>query len=501
MIKKEGLSFLAAKNSTFGLMAAIISKVGGTLFIILLARLLLPELFGIYSLTISIVVIILTFSDLGLNDTLVRYVAKALGKEKVGKARAYMRYILKLKFFLLILITLIILIFSKFLAYKIYNNPLLFYPLIFSFFYIIIESLRSFFGNLFLALNNLKNIPPIEFLHQILRIIFAIITIFLLSDQFKVMGVFISSALAGLVILVMMIWLLIRKKKKLFFGKTEKIEGLKILTYIKFMSIASISLVFFTSIDTLMLGLFVDSIYLGYYRAALGLILTISAIFSFSTLLLPIFTKIDHQRFQRGFEKTFRYVILLAIPSFFGLIILSNYLIFVLYGIEYSPAIYSLYILSPIIIIAPLVALYSILFQAKAKVKILAHSISWSLILNILLNLVLILALLKINQTYAVIGAGLATVISRAFLLIFLIVKAKSQMKLTIPKKAIPKIIMASVIMSIVLISYYQLINVNIFNGILGLILGISSYFITLWIFKEIGADDLKLLKLLKNKS
>ena len=58
MIKNENLSSLAVKNSAFGIIAAIISKVGGALFIILIARLLLPKLFGIYSLVISIIIII-----------------------------------------------------------------------------------------------------------------------------------------------------------------------------------------------------------------------------------------------------------------------------------------------------------------------------------------------------------------------------------------------------------------------------------------------------------
>jgi O-antigen/teichoic acid export membrane protein len=500
MIKNENLSSLAVKNSAFGIIAAIISKVGGALFIILIARLLLPKLFGIYSLVISIIIIILTFADFGLNGTVVRYVSKALGKENFGKARAYIRYTLKLKLLLLLILTLGILVFSKFLAYDLYKNPLLFYPLLFSSFYIIIESLRAFFGNLFLAIKNLRPIPPLEFLHQILKMGFAAVAIFFLSDSFKIAGIFIASAMAGAIIVIFMFFLLFKRNKKLFFGKPKKIENTKILNYLKFMSIASISLVFFGSIDTLMLGLFVDSIYLGYYRAALGLILTIAAIFSFSAILLPIFTQINNQRFQRGFEKTFRYAIILTIPSFFGGVILSKYLIFTLYGLEYMPAIYSLYVLSPLIIIAPLVALYSTIFQSKAKVKTLAKSIFWALILNLILNIIFILIFLRISQESAILGAGIATVISRVFLLGCLMIKAKSQMKLNLIKKDIFKPIIASIIMSFFLMLYLQIINLNFILGIIGLIFGILVYFISLWLVKGIGIEDLKLLKSFKKE-
>ena len=295
-----------------------------------------------------------------------------------------------------------------------------------------------------------------------------------------------------------MIILLIKKNKKLFFGETKKIEKTKILNYIKFMSIASISLVFFGSIDILMLGGFVEPIYLGYYRAALGLIITISAVLSFSGVLLPIFTQIEGKRFRRGFQKTFRYIMILALPSFFGLVFLSKYIIFTLYGAEYLPSTPSLYILSSLVIIAPLIALYSTIFQSKAKVKTLANSIYISLILNVILNWILISIFLEVSQEYALIGAGIATVVSRAFLLLSLKIKATSQMKLTVRKKDIFKPLFASLIMAAFLIFYNKIIDVNILSGIIEIILGAMIYFISLWIIGGVEMEDLRLLNLIK---
>ena len=77
-VKKENLSSIAVKNSVFALVFTVISKIGGAIFIILIARLLLPELFGVYSLAISIIVIIMTFTDLGISNTVVRYVSQAI---------------------------------------------------------------------------------------------------------------------------------------------------------------------------------------------------------------------------------------------------------------------------------------------------------------------------------------------------------------------------------------------------------------------------------------
>ena len=90
--------------------------------------------------------------------------------------------------------------------------------------------------------------------------------------------------------------------------------------------------------------------------------------------------------------------------------------------------------------------------------------------------------------------------ISRVFLLGCLMIKAKSQMKLNLIKKDIFKPIIASIIMSFFLMLYLQIINLNFILGIIGLIFGILVYFISLWLVKGIGIEDLKLLKSFKKE-
>ncbi len=155
-IEQQNLSKIAIKNSGYSLARTFVLKLGGLIFTILIARLLLPELFGIYALTLSLVTILLTFTNLGINETFLRYVSDALGKNNNKKARGYLRYLLKIKTLLIVPAILIILLFSKFLSYDIYNKPLLFYPLIFSCLFLIAESFKNFIGQLFLATKNLK---------------------------------------------------------------------------------------------------------------------------------------------------------------------------------------------------------------------------------------------------------------------------------------------------------------------------------------------------------
>ena len=427
--EKENLTKIVLKNSAYNFTTTLISKIGGLIFTIILARLLLPELFGIYNLVLSIILIALTFADLGINTTALRYISDALGKNKKSKARSYFRYLFKLKGFLVILVIITILILAKPLAYNVFNKPAVFLPLIFSCLYIIMVSLRSFFVMLFLALKNLRVLPLLDFSLQILKIIFSLFAILFLSSQYKISGIFVALAISTFLSIIMIILILTKKEKNIIFGKKISIEKPKILRYLRYIGIASISLIFFGSIDTLMLGRFVEAAYIGYYRAALSLVITVAALLSFSGIFLPIFTQIHRQRLKRGFQKTFRYIIILATPMAFGLMFVARYFILAIYGPEYMFSTSSLYVLSLLVIIVPLIALYSTIFQAKEKPKILSKFILIALLINIVLNYILIKCLLIFSQEYAILGAGIATLVSKSFYLAALAIKTKSQFK------------------------------------------------------------------------
>jgi O-antigen/teichoic acid export membrane protein len=496
-IENQNLSNIAVKNSTYSFTSILISKIGGLVFTIIIARMLLPELFGIYSLALSVATIAVTFTNLGIESTSVRYISDAIGKNKKGKARAYFKYLLKIKFLLILGTTIVLFAISKYLAYNVFDKPLVFFALIFSVLYILMESLRSFLATLFTATKNLKPTPFLELIHQVSRIFLSLLAILLFSNQFKVPGIFAAFAVSGFLFLIAAFIILIKKDKGLIFGKKEEIEKPKVLNYLGFMGIASLSLVFFASVDTLMLGKFVGASYIGYYRAALSLIVTISSLLSISGILLPIFTQIHKKRLERGFKKTLRYISIFSIPAFFGAVFIARYLVNTIYGQEYLTAISPFYALSLLIITAPLIALYSTLFAAKERAKELAKFISLALVLNIVLNYALIRYFFTISQDLAIVGAGIATTASRLFLLIILVIATKNHLK--IKSNLIPiKPLLAGIMMVLFLVAYNHFIQITIFTGILEIILAAIVYISTLWWIKGIQKEDLKLIKSLK---
>ena len=137
------------------------------------------------------------------------------------------------------------------------------------------------------------------------------------------------------------------------------------------------------------------------------------------------------------------------------------------------------------------------LFSAKEKAKTLSEFVFLALVFNIILNYILIKSLLVISQEYAIIGAGMATVVSRLFLLGALSVKTKSQLKLKAKRSYIIKPIIASTVMVIFLVSFNYFVNMNLFFGIIEIFLGALIYFGVLWLIKGVGKEDFDLIKTL----
>jgi len=435
---------------------------------------------------------------LGINMASVRYISSALGKNEKSRARSYFWYLLKFKGVLTILVIFVTLITSRYLAYNIFDKPAIFLPLIIGTLYILTESLNGIVGSLFAAKKDWSKIPFIELIGQTSKIVLSIMAILFLSENLRVSGIFVSFAAAGIISLIITTFILFKEDKEMFLGETSSIDKSRVKNYIGFMSVASISIIFFGSVDTLMLGKFVDAEYLGYYRAALGLVVSLSALLSFSGILFPIFTQVSGDRLERGFQQTLRYLLIFTVPMAFGLIMVAKFAIFATYGKEYLIATMPLYILTLLILIAPIIELYSSIFRAKELVKSLAKFTFISLLINVLFNLVLIKSLLPFGQEYAIMGAGLATIMSRGYFLIFLVVKAKQKFKIKIDYAQLAKPVLAAAVMSSFLFVFNKQVSINLFYGLIEIILGIGVYFETLWLLKGFDKDDLDLLKNLK---
>lgn len=497
--EKKPLGKETVKNSAYSLAGTLTTKFAGLFIAIVLARILLPELYGIYGLILSITGMAMIFTDLGINKTITRYIAYYIGKKDTKKARSYLRYFLYVKLVLIFLVVFAIIIFSKFISNVIFQKPIIFIPLLFSCFYILTKSLFGFSQSVFASQKDFKKITFLKILNNTSRFVFAVIAVLILTGIYAVAGVFVGFAFA---FLFAFFYFLVYsyKNKELFVGEKVPIEKSRVTKYILYMALAGISLKIFGAIDTLMLGRFVETEFIGYYRAALNLVKTVSALLGFGAVLLPTFTQISGEQLKRGFQKTSRYILMFSIPATAGLFMLAKYFMLAIYGKEYVLGTLPLYVLILMVLIQPLIAFYSSIFQAKEKAKSLAKSVFVSLLVNIALNYILIKSLLVYGGEYALLGAAIATVSARGIYLTQLSYKTKQSFKLTQNKISILKFVFATLVMSLFLIVFNKLVDMNMILGVIEIAAGILIYFTTLYLIKGIEKEDREIFRAFLNK-
>jgi len=111
-----GLGKEVVRNSIFNNTAVFIRSIGGIIFTIIVARLLHPEFFGLYFLSISIASIFVVFTDLGLSATIIRWIAHAIGKNDKVLARSYYRYLFRISMILSLITSFAVFVSAEFLS-------------------------------------------------------------------------------------------------------------------------------------------------------------------------------------------------------------------------------------------------------------------------------------------------------------------------------------------------------------------------------------------------
>jgi len=406
----------------------LISKIGALAFTIILARLLLPELFGLYSLALSTILFFTCFTDFGVGVAVVRFVSKVVGKDK-KKAKAYLKYLFKIRIFLTFFSAILLAVLAKLIAENYYNKPI-FLALLAGSLYLLLISIITFLDGLFQSTNNFKYPFFKEVIFQILRLLLAPLII-LVSLRYafsaNVSLFFIILVLSLCYFLALLFLFFIMKKKIIFLqakkqnlSKDEKKQVNRFILPLSFMAFAG---VVFGYVDIIMLGRFVFSEFIGYYRAAFSLIISAAAILGFAGVaVLPLFSKLKEESLEKAFKKTARISILISVAGAIFTLIFASVIIKIIYGTEYLSAVLILRYFSLLLISLPLTGLYNTYFISRGKTKIIAILSVCATILNIVLNYTFITIGMKYGMMQAIAGAGIATILSGYIYLFGLVV-------------------------------------------------------------------------------
>jgi O-antigen/teichoic acid export membrane protein len=427
----HGDSGKVIKNSFWQIATLVTAKIGSLLFTILLARIMLPEIYGLYGLALSTILFFSIFNDFGITTGLGTFLARNLD-DNPGKAKSYFYYFGRYKFFLLGFSSLLIILSAKFLAGIFYNKPIL-YALLVGVIYLPIQQLIGFVSPLFNLNNNFKPQFIKELILQISRITLIPLVIIFFLEKLNVenylLWLFVSLSLCYFIGLV---YLLVLAKKKHPFNKRKspglnKQEKKNAWIFILPLSVTALSAVFFGYIDQIMLGHYVESAFLGFYQAAFNLITAAAALISFIPgAVFPVLARLKGSRLEKLFKKSRNTTLLLSILAMLFTWIVSKWIILLIYGAEYLPARYYLIVLALLLVSFPMISIYQTYFMSQEKSAYLSITLLISAILNIFLNYFLINLGSSFSMYWSVMGAAVATVISRYFFMVCLIFRRRN---------------------------------------------------------------------------
>jgi O-antigen/teichoic acid export membrane protein len=382
---------------------------------------------------LSTIVIFATLSELGISNTLVRFVSRSLGHANKKRAKSYLVYLAKIKFILVLISMAVLVVLSKYLSNIYFQKPL-FLAFIAGSLYILFQGAATFMQAVLPAFNYFKGIFTNEVFFQITKLVLVPVVIILtlkysLSNQYILFYVILALSTSYLFSFLFMLFFPLRKSNPL---KNEK-SKIKLKNHKeenKFLLSAAaliLSGVFFGYVDKVVLGHFVASEFIGYYSVALTLIGGAASLLGFgSSALLPIFSRIDNkEQLQRGLTKSLKITLFASFIIFIGTIIIASPLIIILYGSSYSPAVNMLRAMSLLLFIIPLIGIYSTYFLSKGKPNILVFFLIISTVVNIGLNYLFISLLLKYSQLWATYGTIIAITISNLVYLLGMMIFKK----------------------------------------------------------------------------
>ncbi|MFA7707419.1 MAG: oligosaccharide flippase family protein [Candidatus Pacearchaeota archaeon] len=478
------------KNNLYRFVHMVLSHLGGIIFTIFIARILGPKEFGTYVLAMSFALILISLGELGINEATVRYIS--LYQKNIKKAKSYFVYLLKLKIVILLILSLTLISTSKLLAYF-YNDSTLVFPIIIAGLYIFFYSLMQILTNLFFALQNMKAVIYKEVVFQILRIIL-IPLVLTFSVFFIVSGPIILSILSSLGGLLFSIIYLYKNYPYFLKSNLVKIDKKELFRFMKYLSVSSLSLLVLLYTDVLILGKFVDLEFLGFYKTASSIVLMAASFLTLTIVLYPILTRLDKEKIKKIFDILLYYLLIISIPLTLGTIFMGKAIISLLFGYEYLPAVIPLYGLALLIFILPLEEMFRTLINSRGESKLTAKTMTIASILNIVLNLAFAYGFLIIfkQQIYAALGVSIATILSRAFVLISLLIISKKKFDTTLIPIFIIKPLISGAVMTLFLIYFNNLFagSANLFSIILEIILAALIYFIVLYLIKGVSKKE-----------
>ena len=432
----------------------------GIILLPILTRTLPIEEYGIWVQIVVTIGLIPAVVTLGLPESVVRFLAAAKKREEIQEGFYSIFFIVLLTS---AIASILLFLFSESVASALLNGNLMIARVLSLI--VFIECLNGLLINFFRTFQQIKRYSIFSFIRTCLHII--LVAYFVLSG-YGIFGAVIGLLISSLVLFSIQAFFIIFeigiKIPKFIHTKEYLAFSLPIIPMI-------LSHWVVNSSDRYVIGIFMGTASVGYYSPGyiLGSIISMfmtPLVFMLPAVLSKYYDENDVEAVKTVLSYSLKYFLLVAIPSAFGLSLLSKPLLTILSTPEIASHGY---------LITPFVAVSSLLFGAyaiiaqilglKKKTKIGGAIWVMAAILNLGLNLIFI-------PYMGILGAAITTLIAFTFAFILITHYSFKYLTFDIEFRFILKSIVASIIMSLVIVKWAPagILNVLIVIGVCAVI-------------------------------
>lgn len=462
-----------AKNTIALTLAQIVPMLLGIILVFYIARILGDVGFGKYSFAFAFTGLFAVLSDLGLNTLTVREVAR----DKF-RASKYLGNIAIINIILSVLTLTLIFFAINSMDYP-PDTTMAVYIIAFS---LVVTSISQLFKSIFRAFEKMEY----EFLINTSRTIIVVsLGLFVLFAGYGLIGLVLVHLLASVFDFLLSLSICLKKfaVPKLEIDLPFWKHSIRTALPLGFVYIFA---VIYGQIDITMLSVMCGDAVVGWYSAAYKLRSVLGLIpASFMGAAFPVMSRFfesSTKSLEILYERSFRYLLSLALPIAVGTTILADRIILLLYGAQYVNSIIALQILIWAIVVGFTAWVLEYILFSINRQGICSITSGIGAVSNVILNLLLI-------PTMSYIGASIATVITTAMVFgIYLYLVFKSGYKLVVHKISIKPLIASFVMGGFI----YWFNGINLFLLVL---LAAILYLGALYTLKGISQDDIRMFK------
>jgi len=327
---------------------------------IILARIITPAEYGLYSIALIPSYMAILFRDWGINSALTKFTANLKAQKSEEKIYETIKTGLMFETAMGFILSLILISLSSFIASTVFNRsestPLIAIASITVFAGALQTAVQSIFvGFERMELNSLTNVCQ-AIVKSVAAPILVLVGFGALGATLGYTLSFVASAIISLVALYLTIIRRIRHKSSRNASTAKTLK--EMLRYGVPLSISSIIGGFLIQFYAFLMAIYCTDIAIGNYQVAtqFATILTFFTI-PISTVLFPAFSKINPQNenelLQTVFASSIRYASLILVPITIGLMVLSKPMVSTLFGEKwtYAPLFLTLYITNNLFVI------------------------------------------------------------------------------------------------------------------------------------------------------